>query len=453
MNTTSLLDVARSSRWLIVLAAVAGGAAGYLFGQFGNTGATASVPVAVSDDAINQAGGEGYAVDELRQVVVAMVESTATAQEVAAVTGVRASALDIRAESDTRSPVVTVVVSASTADDALAAAGAVPAIVAEERQRLFAEHHRSSLDSEPLEDAAGNSVRTLDEPSLRRSSPAPPVIAVLGALAGASAVFGLAVLLADRRRERAPWRSGVVRTAESWELNESEEPTGLLLAEHGSAVPAVPEESSEAYEWILDRLLAPSMAVLGVVGADTEDGTGLTAAALAFAHAGRGRTVALFSLGIPPSASSADELTDGLRSVVDDRAALTDALIELESPGAMFYLPPGNISTDWLLPRCDHVRNQIELARRSGISLVILELPPALSVDDPRPLLDLADGVVISTVRRATDPESLAATRRWIRRSNSTLLGEVSHHDQLSRPLFARRPVVAVVEPATTNVA
>ena len=260
MSRLPLTDVLRSKWWLIAITTVWGAATGLFVGRYLLVpSGTVELAVVVSDDSIRSAGGEGYGVDELRQVVVALAENPEVADRAAAEVGATES-VSIDAESDTRSPVVTLWVRHSDPDVAVVAAEALVEILAEERRRLFAQTYLglveagrdelAQIDAElsALDDqqtatdgrrealversafvsselatveratvAAGDSIRSIGPAVIANAPPSDVAVAAIAALAGAVVGFGLAVPARGTAGSASPvdrWRgSGLVDLA------------------------------------------------------------------------------------------------------------------------------------------------------------------------------------------------------------------------------------------------
>lgn len=141
-----LVDLARKGWRPITFFAVLGALIALLVGELLVGGTTASTVVAVSDDSVRAVRGDGLDVDELRQVVVAVAETEDTVALVVDEAGLESGGdITITAETEVRSPVVTLHVKASSDERALAAADVLGTVLGRERQRILSEALDTSI--------------------------------------------------------------------------------------------------------------------------------------------------------------------------------------------------------------------------------------------------------------------------------------------------------------------
>lgn len=151
-----LIDIARSG-WRIIAGCAFVGALLAVTATFVlSGGTTATAVMAVSDDSVRAVGGDGLDVDELRQVIVAVAETDETARLIAEEAGLGdADDLTIAAESETRSPVITILVTASNEGRAVAAADVAATVLGRERQRILTDALETSIGRTQAQVAEG----------------------------------------------------------------------------------------------------------------------------------------------------------------------------------------------------------------------------------------------------------------------------------------------------------
>lgn len=497
-----LLDVLRDRWWLVIVGALLGAAAAAtVIGTAIGPGASASSSVIVSDEAIEAAGGTGYQIEELRQLIGALATEPSTARTVEDAVGADAPIV-ITATSETRSPVVELSVAAADPDVAKAAADALATVLAAERAALYREVseplaeglradleraearlaeieleyrrvpriddlRRGSLDEarrrtatqldagreamanlERSAEAAMLSVRPVGPARSTGRTPSGWTVTLLAVIAGAVSGLGSAILLDERSARTSTRRRSRFRSEPMvWELDRMDEPPALVigwgdvaaLEPDDPAIPPGPEELS-AYRAILNHSVPPTGRVIAVAGAADHDGSGFAALSLAHAAASSGNDVALLSFGLPPMASSAEEVERGLGAVVHGDLTVDEAIIPVWSAsGTVRYLPPGAVDSPAdLRPHLQTIANLLTTLLDGGTDRIILELPPVLGSRDTPALASLADGLVLSTVTRETRTRDLAQATEDLRRVRCPILAEVNHVTSLPRPILAR---------------